>query len=135
MIRDPRLLVAIVAGGFIGTVLRALTGELLPHDPAEWPWATFLVNVCGAGLLGYVATGLRTHPRPPAYRGPFLATGLCGGLTTFSTLQVELLDMFDAGAAGLGVAYLLASCTAGLLAVWGTSRIAASRGRAQAADA
>ena len=52
-----------------------------------------------------------------AYRRPLLGTGLCGALTTFSTMQLELLQMLDRGAWGLALAYAGASVAAGFLAV------------------
>ena len=63
--------------------------------PAEWPWATFLVNIVGAFPLGYFATRLQERLPLSAYRRPFLGTGFCGALTTFSTMQLELLRMLD----------------------------------------
>ena len=78
---------AIFAGGFLGAAARALTAEALPQDPSEWPWAIFAVNLAGAFVLGYVATRL---PRSD-YRRSFIGTGFCGALTTFSTMQIELL--------------------------------------------
>jgi fluoride exporter len=114
---DRRELAAIFAGGFIGTVARALVAEALPHDPGAWPWATFLVNLVGAFILGYVVTRLQERLPLSSYRRPFLGTGLCGALTTFSTMQVELLGMLDAGRAGLAAGYAAASAAAGFLAV------------------
>ena len=115
---DARELVAIFAGGVAGALARAGLAEGLPHGPGEWPWATFAVNVLGAFLLGYFATRLQERLPLSAYRRPFLGTGICGALTTFSTMQVELLKMLDGGHLGLAAAYAAASVAAGLAAVW-----------------
>ena len=116
--RDPRELAAIFVGGAIGTLLRALLAEGLPHEPGAWPWATFAVNVAGAFLLGYFATRLQERLPLSSYRRPLLGTGLCGGLTTFSTMQVELLTMIDAERLGLAAGYAAASVAAGFAAVY-----------------
>jgi fluoride exporter len=114
---DRRELAAIFIGGCAGALARALLGEALPHEPGEWPWATFAANVGGAFLLGWLITRLQERLPPSAYRRPLLGTGLCGALTTFSTLQLELLDMLDADRAVLAAAYAGASVAAGCLAV------------------
>src|SRR4051794_10801300 len=114
---DRRQLAAIFAGGVIGAVARALVVEALPHHAGEWPWATFGVNVAGALVLGYVTTRLQERLPLSAYRRPFLATGFCGALTTFSTMQVELVDMLDGGHLGLAVAYGAVSIAAGFAAI------------------
>src|SRR4051812_7146562 len=114
---DARELGAIFAGGFAGAAARAEIGEILPHDPGAWPWATLLVNVAGAFLLGYLVTRLQERLPLSAYRRPFAGTGVCGGLTTFSTMQVEVLQMLDAGRLGLAVAYPAISVAAGFAGV------------------
>jgi CrcB protein len=114
---DGRELAAIFAGGFVGAVARAEVGEALPYERGHWPWATFIVNIVGALLLGYFTTRLQERLPPSAYRRPFLGTGVCGGLTTFSTLQLELLRMLDDGRVGLAISYAGASVALGLLAV------------------
>jgi fluoride exporter len=114
---DRRELIAVFVGGCAGTLARALLGEALPHDPGTWPWATFAVNVAGAFLLGWLITRLQERLPPTAYRRPLLGTGLCGGLTTFSAFQYELLGMLDADRAGLAAAYAGGSLAAGCLAV------------------
>jgi CrcB protein len=114
---DGRELAAIFAGGFAGAVARAEVGEALPYTPGHWPWATFLVNVLGALLVGYFTTRLQERLPPSAYRRPLLGTGLCGGLTTFSTMQLELLRMLDDDRLGLALGYAAASVAAGLAAV------------------
>jgi len=76
-----------------------------------------VVNVVGAFLLGYFVTRLQERLPVSAYRRPLLGTGLCGALTTFSTMQVELLRMLDTGRITLAVSYAIASVSAGFLAV------------------
>lgn len=108
---DRRELGAIFLGGALGALLRAGLAEAFPPEAGEWPWATFAVNVAGAALLGYWFTTL-SHK---SYARPLLTTGFCGALTTFSTVQVELVEMFDAGRIGLAVVYIVLSVAAGLV--------------------
>jgi len=115
--RHPvRKLGAIYAGGVIGALLRVGLSEAFPHAVDTWPWPTFAVNLIGAFLIGYFFTAFREHP-PERLQHPFFATGICGTLTTFSTLQLELFDMVDSGAWLLAVSYLTASLAAGYLAL------------------
>jgi fluoride exporter len=120
---DRRVLAAIFAGGFIGAVARAGLVEAFPPDPGRWPWATFTANLVGAALLGYFITRLQERLPLSAYRRPLLGTGLCGALTTFSTMQVELLQMLDADRVALAFAYASVSVTAGFLAVAVTTNL------------
>jgi CrcB protein len=117
---DRRELGAIFIGGALGALLRAGLAEALPDAGVGWPWATFLVNVAGAALLGYWFT---TLPHT-LYRRPLLTTGFCGALTTFSTVQVELLEMLDAGRLGLAFLYLAVSVAAGLMGAQAATAVA-----------
>lgn len=121
---DRAELAAIFAGGFLGAVLRYALTEALPADPGAWPWATFVENIVGAALLGYFATRLQERLPLSAYRRPFLATGLCGTLTTFSTLQLELLRMLDQSEYVLATGYAAASLAAGAVAVFVATKLA-----------
>jgi CrcB protein len=114
---DRRALAAIFIGGFIGAVARAELAEALPHTAAQWPWATFIVNIVGAFALGYFTTRLQERLPLSSYRRPFLGTGICGALTTFSTMQLELLTMLDGDHTELALAYATASVIGGFLAV------------------
>lgn len=115
--RDPRELGAIFVGGVIGTLVRAALGNAVEIQPNAWPWTTFAVNIAGAFLLGYFATRLQERLPLSSYRRPLLGTGLCGGLTTFSTMQVEILQMIDHHSYGLAIGYITASVILGLAAV------------------
>jgi len=115
---DNRELAAVFVGGAIGTAARAALGLLMVSDPGRWPWPTFVVNIVGAFLLGYFTTRLLERLPISSYRRPLLGTGLCGGLTTFSTMQVETLKMLEHQHYGLAAAYVSASVVAGLLAVY-----------------
>jgi fluoride exporter len=106
---DPRELAAIFLGGCIGTLARAGLARALPHAPNAWPWATFAVNVAGVLLLGWAVTQL---PRR-GYGRSFAGTGVCGALTTFATLQLELVRMADHGCWGLALGYAAASIACG----------------------
>jgi len=114
---DRRELAAVFVGGFVGTIARAELVDAVPTRTGQWPWATFAVNLTGAFLLGYFTTRLQERLPLSSYRRPLLGTGLCGGLTTFSTMQLELLRMLDRREFALAVAYALVSVSAGLVAV------------------
>ena len=103
-----RELGSVFIGGVAGALARAGVAEALPHDPGHWPWATLLVNVAGAFVLGAVAA----H----GARRALLGQGFCGALTTFSTFQLELLQMLDDARAGLALAYAAVSIALGLAA-------------------
>jgi CrcB protein len=124
---DPGRLAAIYAGGVIGALTRVGLAEAAPHGAATWPWATFAANLAGAFLLGYFVAAMRGH-REESHGFALLTTGICGTLTTFATLQLELYEMLDAGSAGLAIGYLTATVLAGLLLVRAGLRIGSSHG-------
>ncbi len=111
---DPRKLLAIYAGGVVGALLRVGLAQVASTAPGQWPWATFAVNMVGALLLGYFFALFRDHP-PESLNHPFLGTGVCGTLTTFSTMQLELYGMVDGGYLALAAAYCAITIAAGYL--------------------
>jgi fluoride exporter len=126
-ISDPGIdrfeLLAIACGGAIGALIRIAVDQALPADAGSWPWATFAVNMAGALMLGYFVTRLQERLPVSTLRRPLLGTGLCGALTTFSTVQIELLQMADRHHYGLAVGYLFASVLGGYFAVFGSSAL------------
>lgn len=120
---DRRELAAVFLGGALGAVSRAAFETLAAPDPGRWPWPTFVVNIAGAFLLGYFTTRLLERLPLSSYRRPLLGTGLCGGLTTFSTMQVETISMIEHRHYWLAVAYTTVSITAGLIAVYAATML------------
>jgi len=114
---DYRELAAIFAGGALGALARAGLNTLALRDPEHWPWSTFTVNIVGAFLVGYFTTRLLERLPLSNYRRPLLGTGFCGGLTTFSTMQVETLKLIEHGQWGKAAVYTIGSIVLGLLAV------------------
>lgn len=120
---DPSELLAIAIGGAIGAIVRVGLAEAAPAGAGSWPWTTFAANIAGALLIGYFVTRLQERLPVSTLRRPLLATGLCGALTTFSTVQIELLEMADRHDWALAAGYLGASVTGGYLAVFASSAL------------
>ena len=104
-------------GGALGALARWALAEVLPHSPGSWPWATLVVNLVGCLLIGVLlAVLLARFPQSPWLR-PFLAVGVLGGFTTYSTFAVDVVRLADAGRLVLAGGYLVASVLGGVLAV------------------
>jgi CrcB protein len=117
-LRIDRLeLVAIATGGAIGALARVGLSQAFPSAAGSWPWAIFAINLAGAFMLGYFVTRLQERLPVSTLRRPLLGTGLCGALTTFSTVQVEMLQMLDAHRDALATGYIAASVIGGYLMV------------------
>lgn len=111
-----RKLAAIYLGGVIGALARVGLAEAFPHGAGSWPWPTFAVNLLGAFLVGYFFASFRDHA-PGQLHHPFFATGVCGTLTTFSTLQLELYGMVRGDHLGIAALYCAATLALGYVAV------------------
>lgn len=117
MARDLDVLGVIAVGGVVGSLARYGVATALPHHGTAFPWATFAVNVAGCLLIGALLWFVLEVWVTGRYARPFLAVGVLGGFTTFSTYAVETLGLLRDGAAGTAVAYAAGSLVAGLLAV------------------
>ena len=120
---DRRELAAIFSGGVVGALARTGLSQAFPDHPGSWPWAIFAVNLAGAFMLGYFVTRLQERLPTSAYQRPFLGTGVCGALTTFSTVQLEHYKMVSAHDWGLAIGYLLGTLVGGLAALAGATAL------------
>jgi fluoride exporter len=121
--RDPRVWLAVAVGGACGGALRTALEDAHPAG-SGWPWVTLAVNLAGVALLALVAVRLTERVAPTTYPRPFLGTGLCGGLTTFSTLQVEVVRLARDDRWATAGAYLAATLAGGVLVVFLVARLA-----------
>lgn len=118
-----RNIFAIAVGGSIGTLLRLGADEVTPIG-AGIPWATLTVNVIGAAVIGWAVALPRTGQDEASHRFVLIGPGICGGLTTFSALCWELLDLLDRGRIADATLYLSLTITLGLVALTVTHSIA-----------
>jgi CrcB protein len=123
-------LAAIAAGGGLGSLARYLLSQAFPAGHG-FPWAIFAVNVSGCLLLGALMVYLLDVWPPRRFLRPFLAIGLIGGYTTFSTYAAGVMTLLTGGAPATAVAYALTSILAALVAVWAGMKAARAAARTQ----
>ncbi|MGN6159399.1 MAG: fluoride efflux transporter CrcB [Devosia sp.] len=116
---NPYLLVAV--GGALGSVARYGTGVLVGTVWRQsFPLGTMLINIVGSlamGLLvGYLA---RTTPAWQNDARLFVAVGVLGGFTTFSSFSLDTISMIERGETAQAILYVVVSVGAGLAALWG----------------
>jgi CrcB protein len=116
--RDPAVLAAIAAGGVLGAEARYGLSVLMPHEPGQWPMATWLINVSGCFLIGVLMFSIIELTSPHRLVRPFLGVGVLGGYTTFSTAMVDVQQMVLAGREGAALGYMLATLVAAVSAVF-----------------
>jgi CrcB protein len=122
-------LAAIAVGGGLGSIARYGLSAAFPAG-SGFPWAIFAVNVSGCFLLGLLVIYLLEIWPPRRLLRPFLAVGLLGGYTTFSTYAAGVITLLTGHAPALAATYALSSIAAALAAVWlgmKTARVASSR--------
>lgn len=105
--------------GAAGALSRyALQGIVNERTLSAFPYGTFVVNVLGSFILGFLATaGFQRFAMNPSWRTA-LTVGFVGAFTTFSTLTYETLHLIEDGSFGLAAANAFGSLGAGLVAVW-----------------
>jgi CrcB protein len=128
----PRVCAAVFLGGSVGALARVAIAQAWPAHAGHWPWATLVANLVGAALLGHLVARDPGEGARATYRHPLLGIGFCGALSTFSTLQLELLEMLDSGRGALAALYASASLGLGFAVVVVASGLTRRRARGAA---
>ena len=103
-------------GGGIGSIIRYSSGLLI--GSRYFPWATFMVNIIGSFIIGLV---IAFSVKDGSFSGNwklFLATGICGGFTTFSAFSNETFGLLRDGQIWYACVYIIASVLLALLATF-----------------
>lgn len=109
------------AGGGIGSLLRWWIGRLVGEKyHGKFPLSTFIINVSGAFIIGFLSSYflLDWDDRYGSFLQSAILTGLLGGYTTFSSMQLDALKLTQAKQKMLALLYLLLSIIAGLIAAF-----------------
>lgn len=115
------LLVAL--GGGTGAVLRfqlgRMVGKYFPAAATAFPFATLAANVIGSLCMGVLVGWLARHGAAKGMGAEgwrlLLGVGMLGGFTTFSSFSMEIILLWDRGAAGLAITYAAVSLAAGVI--------------------
>ena len=119
LFRAPWSVLGVVAaGGALGALARLGLATAWPHQPGQFPWATFVTNVTGCFLIGVLMVLITEVWSAHRLIRPFLGVGVLGGYTTFSTYTGDVQQLVAAGAARTGLVYLGGTLLAALLAVY-----------------
>ncbi|WP_438976845.1 fluoride efflux transporter CrcB [Polaribacter sp.] len=111
------LLFVFIGGGF-GSVLRFLLGKWLNNTENGIPFGTFVANILGSLLIGVILGFAAKSDTLNQNQTLFLATGFCGGFTTFSTFAYENHIFLKSGDFTSFALYTITSFVVGFLAVF-----------------
>ena len=117
--RMNRIFLLVGIGGFIGSILRYYSQQIVSRFfPSALPYGTLAVNVAGCLLIGIIyGLSERGNVLTPEWR-VLLATGFCGGYTTFSAFSYESVRLISDGEWFYVTQYIVVSIVAGLAATF-----------------
>ena len=107
-------------GGGLGSLLRWQVGSFIESRiKMRFKIGTFLINVSGAFVIAYLATAnsVGWDERYGGVMASFVLTGILGGYTTFSSMQLDTVQMMQEGRHMLALSYIVLSVGFGLMGV------------------
>ncbi len=105
----------VALGGAVGASARYAL-SLIPIK-TEFPFLTFITNIIGAVLIGFVVGIFNDRESGSENLVLFWKTGVCGGFTTFSAFSLEAFNLFESKRYTIGSAYMILSCIFCILGV------------------
>lgn len=114
---NPYLLVGI--GGALGAMARFAVGGLVGALPNGFPLATFVINIAGSLAMGLLVGILaKMTPQFQNEIRLFVAVGIFGGFTTFSSFSLDAISMIERGDVLLATLYVVGSVVLALAGLW-----------------
>lgn len=111
----------IALGGALGALARHGVESGIPvllPQCAGFPWATLGINLSGAFFLGWILAYDETKGLKCIWVRNFAGIGFCGSFTTFSGVNLEMVEMAQSGATALAAVYFTASFVLGIAMAW-----------------
>lgn len=116
-IMNPYLLVGI--GGALGAMARFAAGGAIGSLPNGLPLATALINITGSLAMGLLIGVLaKTTPQYQNEIRLFVAVGIFGGFTTFSSFSLDAITLIERGDFLLAALYIVGSVLLSLAGLW-----------------
>ena len=113
------MILAIAAGGALGSVLRHLVGKgALVLMGSSFPYGTLFVNVAGSFVMGVLVAYFAHVGNPPQEMRAFLTVGLLGGFTTFSAFSLDVVTLYERGEPFAAMMYIALSIMLSLVAIF-----------------
>jgi CrcB protein len=110
-------LLQVALGGALGSMARYLTNvSAMRLIGPGFPWGTMVVNLVGSFLMGVLVVWLAE--KGLTRLAPFLMTGVLGGFTTFSAFSLDAISLWERGATGPALAYVIGSVLVSLAALF-----------------
>lgn len=113
-----RELLLVILGSGIGGGVRYSIYLLMKNQGYTLPWYTLLANVIATFCAALFSGLILSRWLAPEFRW-LLVIGFCGGLSTFSTFSLEIMEMWKNGAFLTGIIYILLNLIVCLIAAWG----------------
>jgi CrcB protein len=113
----PWTVLGLASAGALGVLARYGVQRLVPRT-GSMPWGTFLVNVSGALVMGFLLAWIARRDGVPLWVQEIVFVGFLGGYTTFSALSAETFLLVESRQVALAAAYALGSVAAGVGAIF-----------------